>query len=383
MRYIKTAAFATLAALLLSLCMPVAWAAPETLTVTVPAGDDSFTIELAVDDGDEPYAGIEFGLTIDNENALRFASFAKSEALSGAQESPFVTARDVHYFGFFTNANTYSGRYTVGMLTFDGYTGSETVTLTLSHRKVVRLLADGTTAGQDNTEDVVVITVRRAGSGGSGSSSGGRNNTVVVDVPGPDTPAAGDRELYSDVTDPDAWYYDAVYFVTDYGLMNGTGGGKFSPERPMTRAMFVTVLGRLAEKQGEEVAGFSHTFQDVPAGQWYTPYVAWAAGKGIVQGHSPTRFAPDETVTREQMAALIIRFCDALAIELGDDIEITFSDAGNISGWAEAAVVRAAAAGLMQGSNGRFRPLASSTRAEIAQLMMNFVSAYLEPTDQS
>jgi hypothetical protein len=77
------------------------------------------------------------------------------------------------------------------------------------------------------------------------------------------------------------------------------------------------------------------------------------------------------------MAALIIRFCDALEIELGNDTDITFSDAGDVSDWAEASVARAAAAGLMQGSNGRFRPLASSTRAEIAQLMMNFVEKYL------
>jgi hypothetical protein len=375
MRRIKAAALVVFAVLLWSLCVPAAWAAPEALTVTVSAGESGFTVELAVDGGDEPYAGIEFGLEIGDEEALRFASFAKSEALSGAQDSPFVTAEGVHYFGFFTDENAYSGRYTVGTLTFDGYTGSGAVTLTLSRMKVVRLRDDGTAAGQDNTEPVVVITVRRPGSGGSVSPGG--NNTVVVAVPDPDTPAAGERELYIDVTDPAEWYYEAVYFVTDYGLMNGTGGGKFSPQRPMTRAMFVTVIGRLAEKRGEETAGFDHAFGDVPAGEWYTPYVAWAANKGIVLGHSPTRFAPNEPVTREQMAALIIRFCDTLDIALGDDVDISFSDAGDVSAWAAASVTRAAAAGLMQGSGGRFRPQASSTRAEIAQLMMNFVEGYL------
>ena len=137
--------------------------------------------------------------------------------------------------------------------------------------------------------------------------------------------------------------------------------------------MFVTILGRLAEQNDKAVTGFSSPFQDVPDGQWYTQYVAWAADKGIVFGYSDTVFAPDDPVTREQMAAIMVRYCDYMGIELGDEIEIAFSDADDISQWAKDIVGRAAAAGLMQGSNGRFSPKDTATRAEVAQLFTNFL----------
>jgi hypothetical protein len=374
-RFVKAGAFALLVVFLVVLLPIATLAAPETRTVNVPAGDSSFTIELTVDGGSLPYAGIEFGMTVADENAMRFVSFVPNASISDAMESPFVTKDGVHYFGFFTNENAFSGRFTVGTLHFDGYTGRETATLTLSYMNVNRLLEDNNPVGQKNSEAILVITVRRASSG----NVSGIGNPIVIDVPNPDAPVAGtDRDQYIDVTDVNAWYYDAVYYVTDAGLMNGTGGNHFSPDIPLTRAMFVTILGRLAEQQGEKTMEFNNPFHDVPAVQYYTQYVAWAADKGIARGHSATRFAPDEPVTREQMAALMIRFCEHMDVALRDDINITFSDAGEIGEWAKDVVNRAAATGLMQGSNGHFRPQATATRAEVAQVFMNFLKAYME-----
>jgi hypothetical protein len=158
--------------------------------------------------------------------------------------------------------------------------------------------------------------------------------------------------------------------------MQGTGGNMFSPGDALTRAMFVTIIGRLAEKRGEVTSGFNNGFKDVPDGAWYSQYVAWAADKAIVNGYNATSFGPNDPVTREQMAALIIRFCDVYKIEPGRDIDITFSDSGDISNWAQDPVNRVVAAGLMQGANGIFEPRASSTRAEIAQLSVNFILKY-------
>ena len=181
---------------------------------------------------------------------------------------------------------------------------------------------------------------------------------------------------YSDITDPNIWYNEAAYFVTEYGLMQGTGENMFSPGNALTRAMFVTIIGRLAEKRGEVTSGFKNDFKDVPDGAWYSQYVAWASDKAIVNGYSAKSFGPDDPVTREQMAALIIRFCDVYKIEPGHDTDIKFSDAGDISYWAQDPVNRVVAAGLMQGANGIFKPRASSTRAEVAQLFMNFILKY-------
>ena len=199
--------------------------------------------------------------------------------------------------------------------------------------------------------------------------------TGPTDIENNGTDASGIR--YLDVADPSEWYYEAVYYVTGKGLMIGTGDNLFSPEDPVTRAMFVTILGRMAENMGEATTGFSNPFEDVPADEWYTQYVAWGADKDIVLGYSETEFGPDDPVTREQMAALIIRFCEYLKIDLDDSRSISFSDADSISDWAQDPVRKAAAAGLMQGSEGMFFPESAATRAEIAQLFMNLYEAYL------
>ena len=233
------------------------------------------------------------------------------------------------------------------------------------------------------------------GGGGGGGTTGGAptgstptDDTPTVDIEDPDV-ALGDSTVtekdvtstpgvsYTDVSDPNEWYYKAVYYVTEKGLMRGTGDGLFSPEAPVTRAMFVTILGRMAESLGETTTGFGNPFEDVPAGEWYTQYVAWGADKGIVLGYSETEFGPDDPVNREQMAALMIRFCEYREIDLDDSRNISFSDVESISGWAKESVEKAVAAGLMQGSNGQFNPLGTATRAEIAQVFMNLSEAYL------
>jgi len=396
-RIMKTITFALVAAFMFSLLPAAASAAPApapaTLTVVVPTGASTFTVDLNATGGNEPYAGIEFGLVISNEKALSFDSFNLGAALQGALSAPFMTEAGVHYFGFYAGSNAFRGQYKVGTLGFSGYTGNETVTITLSHMVVSHLLADLTSASLKNSEAVLVITVKREGVdggvvGGGSTGGGGSNGSATITIPDIEAPTTEpetkppvtepEKGRYSDVANPSIWYYSAVYFVSDAGLMDGVGDNKFSPGTPLTRAMFVTMLGRLAEKQNEDTAGFSNPFRDVPANQWYTKYVAWAADKNIVNGHSATVFAPNDPVTREQMAALMIRFCDYMGIELGSDTKIAFTDAASISGWAASDVESAAAAGLMQGANGLFRPKATATRAEVAQLFMNFMQAYIK-----
>jgi uncharacterized repeat protein (TIGR02543 family) len=224
------------------------------------------------------------------------------------------------------------------------------------------------------------ITLYAQWSKNTGSDSSGNVNIGDGSVPTtqPDTEPDEDVWPFDDVDDG-VWYAEAVNYNYKQSLMKGTDERIFSPGANLTRAMFVTVLGRLAEQKLEEVtSGFDNPFADVPEETWYTQYVAWAATKGIVLGYSPTRFGPNDLVTREQMAALLIRFCDYMGIELGDEIVINFTDADSISDWARESVNRAVAAGLMQGSDNLFRPKATASRAEVAQLFMNFMKAYIE-----
>ncbi|MBR3423427.1 MAG: S-layer homology domain-containing protein, partial [Clostridia bacterium] len=125
------------------------------------------------------------------------------------------------------------------------------------------------------------------------------------------TVKSADLDKVKDVKKTD-WFYDYVAYCMSTGLINGVGGGKFEPGTKLSRAMFVTILGRMA---GVDVSKYSaSSFTDVPAGQWYTPYVAWAKQTGVVNGVSASRFDPNGLVTREQICAMLIRYADSNGI---------------------------------------------------------------------
>ena len=192
-------------------------------------------------------------------------------------------------------------------------------------------------------------------------TAGGRTVTIAVTV-GWDNP-------YRDVSGSD-WFYDYVKYVTDNGLMNGTASNAFSPDTPMTRAMFVTVLGRM---EGVDTAEYTkHPFSDVPKGEYYTGYVAWAAEKGIVTGVSATSFNPDGRLTREQLCVIIARYLASNGATLTPDPDAEdFADADEISDWAIGAVRACHAAGLISGrGEGIFDPKSPTSRAEVAAILM-------------
>lgn len=173
---------------------------------------------------------------------------------------------------------------------------------------------------------------------------------------------------FEDVDD-NAWYADAVRFVTENGYFKGITKTQFAPYAPMTRGMFVTVLGRY-----EGTRGMTGTFfDDVAPNRYYAPFAAWGASTGIVKGMSERIFAPDENVTRQQMATFMYR----LAQFQGEDVTASpekfnaFPDSGEVSGWAMDAMIWATDRGIIQGSSGYLRPHDAATRAEAAQVIMN------------
>ncbi len=172
-----------------------------------------------------------------------------------------------------------------------------------------------------------------------------------------------------------AWYYDAVAESYDRGLMSGVSDTAFDPDGSMTRAMFVTVLGRLMGVEDGPSAGGS--FGDVQANSWYASYVAWAVDKGITQGTSDTTFSPEELVTREQAATFLFRCLEAENLQLPDQGgAASFPDGGSISAWAQESVEVLAAAGIFVGDEaGNFRPAATMTRAEAATILVRFADS--------
>lgn len=185
--------------------------------------------------------------------------------------------------------------------------------------------------------------------------------------------AAYADDSYLDVP-TSAWYYDAVYRVTTGGFMTGISGHQFGPGVYLTRAMFVTILGNLCKVDVSSYSGGS-LFKDVPAGTWYTAYVNWAARNGIAGGVSSTKFAPEENITREQLAVMILSFLEhygyATPMPSG---KLPFSDVSSISPWAKNAVDAVRQMGLMLGDDrGRFNPQNGASRAETAVILCNLI----------
>ena len=176
-----------------------------------------------------------------------------------------------------------------------------------------------------------------------------------------------------DDVDEAAWYFDAVRYVFENGLLQGTSDTLFSPDLTTTRAMIVTVLWRMAE---EPVINYAMTFDDVPEGLWYSEAVRWAAGEGIVTGYDDTRFGPNDAVTREQLAAMLYRYAVSQGrdVSVGEDTNIlSYADAFSVSEYAVSALQWACGEGIVTGrDDGTLSPQDSALRSEFSAMLMRF-----------
>ena len=167
------------------------------------------------------------------------------------------------------------------------------------------------------------------------------------------------------------WYYDAVAYVYENGLMTGTSGTLFSPNATTTRAMIVTILYRL---EGSPVANGSAGFTDVAYGTWYTAAVNWAAANDIVTGYGSGKFGPMDPITREQMAAILFRYADFKGMDTTARADLSgYTDAGDISAYAVEAMSWANAEGFITGTTATtLKPQGSATRAQVATILTRY-----------
>lgn len=167
-----------------------------------------------------------------------------------------------------------------------------------------------------------------------------------------------------------SWYYGGVRYALENGLMTGTSARTFAPDRPVTRAMLVTILWRLA---GEPYGRVS-PFEDVLPGSWYAQAVSWAYDKGIVTGVTATSFQPGAPVTREQLCAILCRYAALTGKNAAASVSLdAFTDRAQVSAYAEASVRWALQAGLLTGvGGGRLAPRSGATRAQLAVLLQRF-----------
>ncbi len=184
---------------------------------------------------------------------------------------------------------------------------------------------------------------------------------------------SGSALPFTDVSTGD-WFYEAVRYVYENGLMNGTTEMTFAPNATTTRGMIVTILYRL---EGEPAVS-DGSFTDVASGAYYADAIAWAAANGIVTGYGDGRFGPNDTITREQMATILYRYAAYKGYSVTSSGSLSgYGDAAQVSAYAEEAMAWANGANLVTGTTATtLSPRGSATRAQVATILMRFAGSF-------
>ena len=172
---------------------------------------------------------------------------------------------------------------------------------------------------------------------------------------------------FTDVSEG-SWYYDAVAYVYENGLMNGVGDNEFDPQGTATRAMLATILWRL---EGKPVVNYLMTYDDVDPASWYGEAVRWATSEGVVTGYGDEAFGPGDAITREQLAVMLYRY--AGEPDADRSVLAHFGDSIKVSGWATDAMAWAVENGIVEGDGSNLDPQSNATRAQIAAILMRFI----------
>lgn len=190
---------------------------------------------------------------------------------------------------------------------------------------------------------------------------------------------------FRDMPAPSIWSHAGLDYCIDHGYIAGTSATTVTPDGECTRAMIVSILYRVqgepAKVNGYELKKLAAPFDDVERGRWYTDAIWWAKLTGVVSGMSPSTFAPDDPITRAQLAVILYNYIKQFAPEsLTETGSLTgFPDAGSVPSWARTAMAWAVGNGLISGvgENGvsYLRPEGCATRAQVATILMNYDKA--------
>lgn len=324
-------------------------ATDKTLTATV-SGNKSFTVNEGTGNTVTLTAASGYNLTNDGNG-----KYTVSRQHSSSSSSTSTT--------YDVNVNA----ATNGAVAADKKTASKGTTVTVTASPSKGYVVDAVKVVDKDGKDVAVT---------------GKDGKYVFTMPGSAVTVTGTFKAetpapvalpFSDVKSGN-WFYDAVKYAYAQGLMTGTSATTFAPNGTMNRAMIVTVLYRL--EKSPAVTGASK-FTDVPAGQWYSDAVAWAAANKIVNGYDETTFGPMNAVTREQMAAILFRYEQVKGLEnvtLEENLN-RFPDQNKISAYAIPALQWAVGQKIINGNaDGTLDPTGTATRAQVAQIFTNLLN---------
>lgn len=215
-----------------------------------------------------------------------------------------------------------------------------------------------------------------SGGGNPGGGKPGRPSVPDTDIDDPDVPLT-QPFVFVDVASG-IWYYDAVKYVFDRGLMTGVSDTAFAPDEETTRGMIVTILHRMEKEPAAAIS----SFLDRVDGKWYTDAIDWAAESGVINGYDNGSFGADDSVTREQLVTILYRYAGMKGYDVSARASLdSYSDAAQVSGYAGDAMAWAVANGLVKGtSETTISPKATATRAQIALILMRFCGKRLIQT---
>ncbi len=202
----------------------------------------------------------------------------------------------------------------------------------------------------------------------SGNSSSDSTNTPVITPDVPVKPVVS----FNDVA-TSHWAYSAITELTKGGILNGVGEGKFAPDMPLTREQTVKILLLALDFEVDENIN-SSSFEDCTSGAWYIPYIETARKNNIINGISSTAFGVGDKITRQEFATIVARALKQKEISLPETVYTEFEDSEEISEWAKDATNILAGAGIIRGSNNKFCPADSTTRAEAAVMIHRILS---------
>lgn len=156
--------------------------------------------------------------------------------------------------------------------------------------------------------------------------------------------------------------------------MVGTGEGKFSPYATTTRGMVVAIFYRMS---GSPAVTGANPFDDVKAGQYYSDAVTWASGNKLVAGYLNGSFGPNDSITREQLAVMLMNYAMIKGYDVSARADLSkFRDAGSVSGWAQDALAWANALGFVQGSGDMLNPGGNAERCQVSAILQRFMEKY-------
>lgn len=200
--------------------------------------------------------------------------------------------------------------------------------------------------------------------------SGGTDPVLKITVNNTKKTDAGEEIVFDDVK-ADDWFYNAVKYVNEKGIMKGVGGNNFAPYENMDRAMIVTILYRL---EGSPAVTSANPFNDVNGEQYYANAVIWAAGNKIVSGYGNGKFGPNDLITREQMVVILMNYAKFKGYDISATEDLSkFSDSVAVSEWAKGAMAWANGEVLIQGTDGRLMPQAGTQRSQAAAILQRFI----------